>query len=41
MILVDTSVGTEAIANKFKKTAQSFYLDTIHKGGHGWSGKPM
>ena len=33
--------GSKAIANKLKKLEQSFYLYTIDKGDHSWSGKPM
>ncbi|MGY8943063.1 MAG: carboxylesterase family protein [Flavobacteriales bacterium] len=33
--------GSKAIANKLKKIEQSFYLYTINKGDHSWSGKPM
>lgn len=33
--------GSKAIANKLKKLEQSFYLYTINKGNHSWSGRPM
>ena len=33
--------GSKAIADKLKLLAQSFYLYTINKGDHSWSGKPM
>ena len=33
--------GSKAIANKLKKIEQSFYLYTINKGDHSWSGKPI
>lgn len=33
--------GSKAIADKLKLLAHSFYLYTINKGDHSWSGKPM
>lgn len=33
--------GSKAIANKLKILGQSFYLYTINKGDHSWSGKPI
>jgi para-nitrobenzyl esterase len=33
--------GSKAIAHKLKILGQSFYLYTIQKGDHSWSGKPM
>ena len=33
--------GSKAIADKLKLLAHSFYLFTINKGDHSWSGKPM
>nr|WP_036841449.1 carboxylesterase family protein [Polaribacter sp. Hel_I_88] len=33
--------GSKAIANKLKEIDKSFYLYTIKKGDHSWSGRPM
>lgn len=33
--------GSKAIANKLKKIDKPFYLFTIKKGNHSWSGRPM
>lgn len=33
--------GSKAIANKLKKISTSYYLYTIDKGDHSWSGRPM
>ena len=33
--------GSRAIADKLKKLSASYYLYTIEKGDHSWSGKPM
>ncbi|AOW16886.1 hypothetical protein LPB03_05120 [Polaribacter vadi] len=33
--------GSKAIANKLKEIDKPFYLFTIKKGNHSWSGRPM
>ena len=33
--------GSKAIANKLKKNNNQFYLYTINKGNHSWSGRPL
>jgi para-nitrobenzyl esterase len=33
--------GSRAIADKLKKISASYYLYTIDKGDHSWSGRPM